>query len=92
MKKAIFENGEDGPFDQEILEGLRFLDWVKLIIQEIDHQKTIEPILSYSIVDIYTQQIEGDAFKGCNSLTSIYAFMKKPCEIQETTFAVSIIC
>ena len=32
------------------------------------------------------KQIEGDAFKGCNGLTSIYAFMKKPCEIQETTF------
>lgn len=30
--------------------------------------------------------IERNAFKGCNGLTSIYAFMKKPCEIQETTF------
>lgn len=74
MKKAIFENGEDGPFDQEILEGLRFLDWVKLIIQEIDNQKTIEPILSYSIVDIYTQQIEPTGI--CSNIKSIGNLLK----------------
>lgn len=32
------------------------------------------------------KQIEKEAFKDCKGLTSIYAFMKKPCEIQETTF------
>lgn len=74
LKKAIFENGEDGPFDQEILEGLRFLDWVKLIIQEIDNQKTIEPILSYSIVDIYTQQIEPTGI--CSNIKSIGNLLK----------------
>ncbi|WP_303155339.1 hypothetical protein [uncultured Prevotella sp.] len=30
--------------------------------------------------------ISGEAFKGCTGLTSIYAFMEKPCEIKETTF------
>lgn len=27
-----------------------------------------------------------EAFEGCTGLTSIYAFMEKPCEIDETTF------
>ena len=34
--------------------------------------------------DLY--YIGTDAFKGCTGLTSIYAFMEKPCTIYETTF------
>ena len=32
------------------------------------------------------KQIREYAFKDCKGLTSIYAFMEKPCKIQETTF------
>lgn len=32
------------------------------------------------------KDIGEEAFEGCTGLTSIYAFMEKPCEIDETTF------
>lgn len=32
------------------------------------------------------KEIGLNAFEGCKGLTSIYAFMEKPCKIQETAF------
>lgn len=39
LKKAIFENGDNGPFDDEDLKGMRLSDWVTFIINEIEGSK-----------------------------------------------------
>lgn len=57
LKKAIFEYGENGPFEQESLNGMRLYDWVQLILQEIGSKKCMKNRLSYSIIEICTQQI-----------------------------------
>lgn len=57
LKKAIFDNGDNGPFENEDLKGMRFSEWVLSIINEIEgnRRKEIQP--TNSIVEICTQQI-----------------------------------
>lgn len=58
LKKAIFENGVNGPFDDEDLKGMRLSDWVTFIINEIEGSKRKKIQITNSIVDICTQQLD----------------------------------
>lgn len=58
LKKAIFENEDNGPFEDERLKGMRLSDWTTLIVNEIEGGKRHKIQLTNSIVDICTQQID----------------------------------
>ena len=45
----------------------------------------VKSLREYAIPSSVSEIIQ-EAFEGCTGLTSIYAFMEKPCEIDETTF------
>lgn len=58
LKKALFENGNYGPFENENLKGMLFSDWAILIINEIEGRKRKNIQLTNSIVDISTQLLD----------------------------------
>lgn len=58
LKKAIFENEDEGPFEDEKLKGMHLSDWITLIINEIEGSKRQKIQLTNSIVDICTQQLD----------------------------------
>jgi len=58
LKKAVFENGENGPFENNNLDGMHLSDWVQLVLKEIEGKERRDAKLSYSIIDICTQRID----------------------------------
>lgn len=68
LKKAIFENGANGPFENEDLKGMRLSDWALAIINEIEGIKRKEIQPTNSIVEICTQQIDVTANSNADNI------------------------
>ncbi|MDE5759083.1 MAG: hypothetical protein K2H85_10800, partial [Allobaculum sp.] len=57
LKKAFFEHGQYGLFEEREGNESTFHDWLQRIVSDLEGKKCQQAKLSYSIIDICTQQL-----------------------------------
>lgn len=58
LKKAVFENGDNGPYENNNLTGMRLSCWLQQVTKELERRKHRNARCSYSIIDICTLQLD----------------------------------